>query len=58
MLLVWMGAILNPVIKNHNWPWLGVLEAGQDDLVRGKVKGRQYSQDSRKEKEPSDTGSH
>ena len=53
-----MGAILNPVIKSHNWPGLGVLEAGQDDLVRGKVKSRPYSQDSRKEKEPSDTGSH
>ena len=52
MLLVWMGAILNPVIKSHNWPGLGVLEAGQDDLVRGKVKSRPYSQDSRKEKEP------
>ena len=55
MLLVCMGAILNPVIKSHNWPGLGVLEAGQDDLVRGKVKSRPYSQDSRKEKEPSDT---
>ena len=53
-----MAAILNPVIKSHNWPGLGVLEAGQDDLVRGKVKSRPYSQDSRKEKEPADTGSH
>ena len=53
-----MGAILNPVINSHNWPGLGVLEAGQNDLVREKVKSRLYSQHSRKEKEPSDTGSH
>ena len=53
-----MGAILNPVIKSHNWPGLGVLDADQDVLVRGKVKSRPYSQDSRKEKESSDTGSH
>ena len=58
MLLVCMGAILNPVIKSHNWPGLGVLDADQDDLVRGKVKSRPYFQDSRKEKEPLDTGSH
>ena len=53
-----MGAILNPVIKSHNWPGLGVLDADQDVLVRGKVKSRRYSQDSRKEKEPSIQGSH
>ena len=51
-----MGAILNPVIKSHNWPRLGVLDADQDDLVRGKVKSRPYSQDSRKEKEPRTQG--
>lgn len=53
-----MGAILNPVINSHNWPGLGVLEAGQDDRLREKAKSRLYSQQSRKEKEPSDTGSH